>query len=40
MYSEYKTKALELKKVGDGQCVSLIVNNPNAYAEFLFPGIA
>ena len=25
--------------IGDGQCVSLVVNNPKAYAEALFPGI-
>ena len=25
--------------IGDGECVSLFVNNSNAYVEYLFPGI-
>lgn len=28
------------KVVGDGQCVSLIVNNSQAYVESLFPGVS
>lgn len=39
MYEEFKAKVLG-KVIGDGQCVALIVNNPQAYVEFLWPGIA
>jgi hypothetical protein len=40
IYQTWKTKVLATKKVvGDGQCVSLVVNNTEAYTEALFPGI-
>jgi|SRR6185503_15269506 len=38
MYQQFKAAVLG-KVVGDGQCVSLIVNNPNAYIEHLYPGV-
>ncbi len=38
MYNSFKTSVLD-KVIGDGQCVSLIVNNSNAYVEHLFPGV-
>src|SRR5438552_620025 len=38
MYPSFKAKVLG-KVIGDGQCVALIVNNPSAYTEFLFPGV-
>jgi len=39
IYEAWKTAVLVANKViGDGQCVSLVVNNPEAYVEALFPG--
>ena len=38
MYPAFKAKVLG-KVIGDGQCVALIVNNSNAYTEFLWPGV-
>lgn len=37
-YLAFKQSVLG-KKIGDGECVSLVVNNPQAYCEYLFPGI-
>lgn len=37
-YSDFKARVLG-KVIGDGQCVSLVVNNSNAYVEALFPGV-
>lgn len=37
-YQTFKSQVLG-KVIGDGQCVSLIVNNSNAYVENLFPGV-
>ena len=39
MYQTFKASVLG-HVIGDGQCVSLIVNNPQAYIEHLFPGVA
>lgn len=38
MYQSFKASVLG-KKIGDGECVSLIVNNAQAYVEHLFPGV-
>ena len=38
MYSVFKNNVLN-RVIGDGQCVSLVVNNSNAYIEYLFPGV-
>lgn len=37
MYADFKNSVLG-KVIGDGQCVSLVVNNSNAYIEYLYPG--
>lgn len=37
-YSDFKARVLG-KVIGDGQCVSLVVNNSNAYIEALYPGV-
>jgi hypothetical protein len=39
MYESFKASVLG-KVIGDGQCVSLVVNNSNAYIEHLFPGVS
>ena len=43
-YQDFKQSVLALaakdEHVGDGQCVSLVVNNPAAYVENLFPGVS
>lgn len=39
MYEQFKERVLG-KVVGDGQCVSLVVNNSNAYVEALYPGVS
>lgn len=36
-YTAFKSQVLG-KVIGDGQCVSLIVNNSGAYVEYLYPG--
>ncbi len=38
-YLDFKNRVAG-KKIGDGQCVSLVVNNSQAYAEYLFPGVS
>jgi len=38
-YTSFKSGVLG-KIIGDGQCVSLVVNNSRAYIEFLFPGVS
>lgn len=38
MYDQFKAKVLG-KVIGDGQCVALVVNNSQAYIEFLYPGV-
>lgn len=38
-YQEFKSGVLG-KVIGDGQCVSLIVNNSRAYVEHLWPGVS
>lgn len=38
MYQQFKARVLG-KVIGDGQCVSLVVNNSNAYIEALYPGV-
>lgn len=38
-YQDFKDKVLGTI-VGDGQCVSMVVNNSRAYIEFLFPGVS
>ena len=38
-YQDFKAGVLG-KVIGDGQCVSLVVNNPQAYVENLFPGVS
>lgn len=38
-YQQFKANVLR-KKIGDGQCVSLVVNNSQAYSEVLYPGVA
>lgn len=37
-YQDFKSAVLD-KRIGDGQCVSLVVNNSQAYVEHLFPGV-
>lgn len=40
-YTEFKNRVMPNgvgKVIGDGQCVALVVNNSNAYIEYLFPG--
>lgn len=41
-YQQFKASVLANggKIVGDGQCVSLVVNNSQAYVEALFPGVS
>jgi hypothetical protein len=41
MYSEFKARVLTppAHPIGDGECVSLIVNNPASYTALLFPGV-
>lgn len=39
MYNSFKASVLG-RKIGDGECVSLIVNNPSAYVETLYPGVS
>jgi hypothetical protein len=40
MYQQFRTSVLTPDiRVGDGECVSLIVNNSKAYIEYLFPGV-
>lgn len=40
IYKDFRTSVLTpAKVVGDGQCVSLVVNNSNAYIESLYPGV-
>lgn len=39
MYQEWKSKVLD-KVIGDGQCVSLVVNNPESYTAALFPNVS
>ena len=38
MYNSFKQSVLG-RVIGDGQCVSLVVNNPQAYVEHLFPNV-
>ena len=38
MYQDFKNRVLG-KVIGDGQCVALVVNNSQAYIEFLYPGV-
>ena len=38
-YQDFKNSVLGTV-VGDGQCVSLVVNNSRAYSEYLFPGVS
>lgn len=38
-YTAFKAQVLG-KVIGDGQCVSLVVNNSNAYIEYLYPGVS
>jgi hypothetical protein len=38
-YQTFKSSVLG-QVIGDGQCVSLVVNNSGAYAEYLFPGVS
>ena len=38
VYTDFKASVLG-ERIGDGQCVSLVVNNSNAYIEHLFPGV-
>lgn len=37
-YQQWKASVLG-KTLGDGQCVAVVVNNPQAYAEALYPGV-
>lgn len=37
-YSDFKNRVIN-KVIGDGQCVALVVNNSNAYIEYLYPGV-
>lgn len=37
-YATFKQQVVG-KVIGDGQCVSLVVNNSSAYIEYLFPGV-
>lgn len=39
MYESFKASVLG-KVIGDGQCVSLVVNNSSAYVEHLYPGVS
>ena len=39
MYDNFKNQVLG-QVIGDGQCVSLVVNNSRAYAEYLFPSVS
>lgn len=38
-YAQFKASVLN-KHIGDNECVSLVVNNSQAYSEKLFPGVA
>jgi hypothetical protein len=38
-YAEWKARVLG-RRIGDGECVSLVVNNSEAYVESLFPGVS
>lgn len=38
-YEAFKSSVLG-KVIGDGQCVALVVNNPESYTAKLFPGVA
>lgn len=38
-YLDFKNSVLG-KIIGDGQCVSLVINNSKAYVEALFPGVS
>src|SRR4051812_22791428 len=38
-YSTFKASVLG-KVIGDGQCVSLLVNNPQAFVEQTWPGVS
>lgn len=38
LYQNFKAGVLG-RVIGDGQCVSLVVNNSNAYIEALYPGV-
>lgn len=38
-YSDFKSSVLG-KKIGDGECVALVVNTPQAYVENLYPGVS
>jgi hypothetical protein len=38
MYATFKASVLG-KVIGDSQCVALVVNNPQAYVEALYPGV-
>lgn len=41
VYTDFRDRvtAAPAKPIGDGQCVSLIVNNSGAYVEALYPGV-
>ena len=39
IYQTWKNSVLG-KVIGDSQCVALVVNNPQAYVEALYPGVA
>lgn len=41
-YPDFKANVLgpPAKKIGDGECVSLVVNTPQAYVENLYPGVS
>jgi hypothetical protein len=39
MYTQFRANVLG-RVIGDGQCVSLVVNNSQAYVESLFPGVS
>lgn len=38
-YQDFKNAVMG-RQIGDGECVSLIVNNSQAYVESLFPGVS
>lgn len=38
-YAAFKNSVIG-QQIGDGECVSLVVNNSRAYAEYLFPGVS
>lgn len=41
IYQSWKNSVLASRTiVGDGQCVSLVVNNPRSYVAALFPGVS